>query len=89
MSTTTWYVSTPQKAPAGPVPYAAGSVLYAISGRQARANRPCQKLEKTVPDQPKTSTPVHLRTRQVLADFPVISSQGPFVPPKEGKEASS
>lgn len=50
---------------------------------------PDQKLEKTVPDQPKGSTPVHLRTRQIMADFPVISSQGPFVPPKDGKEASS
>lgn len=51
---------------------------------------PAQKLEKTVPDQPKASTPVHLRTRQILADFPLISSQGPFVPPKkEDKEASS
>lgn len=50
---------------------------------------PDQKLEKTVPDQPKNSTPVHLRERQILADFPLISSQGPFVPPKDGKEASS
>lgn len=43
---------------------------------------PAQKLEKVVPDQPKTSTPVHLRTRQVLADFPVLSTQKPFVAPK-------
>ncbi|KAL2106546.1 hypothetical protein VUR80DRAFT_6568 [Thermomyces stellatus] len=47
------------------------------------------KLEKTIPDQPKNSTPVHLRRRQVLADYPLISSQGPFVPPKDDKEASS
>ena len=49
-----------------------------------------QKLEKVVPDQPKNSTPVHLRTRQVLADFPLVTTQKPFVAPKaDGKEASS
>lgn len=54
------------------------------------AANPGQKLEKVVPDQPKTSTPVHLRTRQVLADFPVLSTQKPFVAPKEdSKEGQS
>lgn len=58
------------------------------SSRESNANF-YQKLEKTIPDQPKNSTPVHLRRRQVLADYPLISSQGPFVPPKDDKEASS
>ena len=48
-----------------------------------------QKLEKVVPDQPKNSTPVHLRTRQVLADFPILKGQGqPFVAPQaDSKDA--
>ncbi|CAI4211238.1 unnamed protein product [Parascedosporium putredinis] len=47
------------------------------------------KLEKVVPDQPKNSTPVHLRTRQVLADFPILKGQGqPFVAPQaDSKDA--
>lgn len=64
-----------------------------LSSRQGENTAPLtvmQKLEKVVPDQPKNSTPVHLRTRQVLADFPLVTTQKPFVAPKaDGKEASS
>lgn len=40
-----------------------------------------QGLVKTVPDQPKTSAPVHLRTSQYYARKPIWSSEKPFVPP--------
>ena len=55
---------------------------------QAPTNHAPQKLEKTIPDQPKKGVPVHLRPRQILADFALLSRDGPFVPPKDGKEAS-
>jgi NADH dehydrogenase (ubiquinone) 1 alpha subcomplex subunit 8 len=42
-----------------------------------------QKIEKVIPDQPKTSTPVHLRPQQIFADYHILKSEGkPFVAPK-------
>ena len=40
-----------------------------------------QKLEKVVPDQPKNSTPVHLRKKQIYAHYPIMRPE-PFVPEK-------
>jgi NADH dehydrogenase (ubiquinone) 1 alpha subcomplex subunit 8 len=39
-----------------------------------------QKLEKVVPDQPKQSTPVHLRPRQVFAHQSIRYGDKPFIP---------
>lgn len=37
-----------------------------------------QGLEKTIPDQPKNSTPVHLRQRQIYANRMIIDK--PYIP---------
>jgi NADH dehydrogenase (ubiquinone) 1 alpha subcomplex subunit 8 len=40
-----------------------------------------QKLEKVVPDQPKHTTPVHLRQRQIFADADFWHKGAkPFIP---------
>ncbi|KAK4177308.1 putative NADH-ubiquinone oxidoreductase subunit [Triangularia setosa] len=40
------------------------------------------KLEKVIPDQPKQSTPVHLRQKQIYAHSPVPAWEKPFVAEK-------
>lgn len=35
-----------------------------------------QKLEKTIPDTPKNQTPVHLRTKQIYAHYPILRDPG-------------
>ena len=35
-----------------------------------------QKLEKTIPDTPKNQIPVHLRTRQIFAHYPILRDPG-------------
>ncbi|KAJ2893993.1 hypothetical protein MKZ38_008037 [Zalerion maritima] len=49
------------------------------------------KLVKEVPDQPKNSTPVHLRSQQIYAHSKIPSVLKPFAPPstKEDNEKAS
>ncbi|KAL1845146.1 hypothetical protein VTK73DRAFT_1037 [Phialemonium thermophilum] len=47
------------------------------------------KLEKVVPDQPKNSTPVHLRRKQIYAHNPILRKDEPFVPQKAEAAPSS
>lgn len=47
-----------------------------------------QKLEKVVPDQPTNSTPVHLRTKQLYAHYPILRGNEPFVPEKSKSPSS-
>ncbi|RYC56316.1 hypothetical protein CHU98_g9891 [Xylaria longipes] len=35
-----------------------------------------QKLEKTIPDAPKDQIPVHLRTKQIYAHYPILRDRG-------------
>ncbi|KAH8879352.1 NADH dehydrogenase, alpha subcomplex, subunit 8 [Thozetella sp. PMI_491] len=46
------------------------------------------KLEKVVPDQPKQSTPVHLRTSQIYAHVPILHGEKPFIAQKDGASSS-
>ncbi|KAL2885715.1 NADH-ubiquinone oxidoreductase 20.8 kDa subunit [Ceratocystis lukuohia] len=46
------------------------------------------KLEKHIPDQPKTSTPVHLRQSQIFADHPVSPGSKPFIAATSSKESA-
>jgi NADH dehydrogenase (ubiquinone) 1 alpha subcomplex subunit 8 len=43
---------------------------------------PFQNLEKVIPDQPKQSTPVHLRTKQIFAHNSIPPWEKPFIPGK-------
>lgn len=38
----------------------------------ANAGFATQGLEKTIPDTPKGQTPIHLRDKQVFADYPTV-----------------
>ncbi|KAK4216790.1 hypothetical protein QBC37DRAFT_80976 [Rhypophila decipiens] len=44
-------------------------------------------LEKTIPDQPKNSTPVHLRPRQIYANRMIIDK--PYIPGEKQPASSS
>lgn len=49
-----------------------------------------QKLEKVIPDQPKNSTPVHLRQKQIFAHNWIPRWEKPFIPGQsETSESSS
>ncbi|KAL8323867.1 hypothetical protein RB593_005348 [Gaeumannomyces tritici] len=46
-------------------------------------------LEKVIPDQPKNSTPVHLRRQQIFAHYPIMPNQKPFTPEKKDAAADT
>ncbi len=44
----------------------------AVKAGRPEADRAVQGLEKTIPDTPKGQTPIHLRDKQIYADYPTV-----------------
>ncbi|KAK3372155.1 hypothetical protein B0H63DRAFT_483968 [Podospora didyma] len=45
------------------------------------------KMEKVIPDQPKNSTPVHLRPHQIYAHRPIPREETPWIPPTQAAKS--
>lgn len=71
MFTTTWYVTTTAAGRArDPGTKLKHVLMLAV----------LQNLEKVIPDQPKQSTPVHLRQKQIFAHKWIQRWEKPYVP---------